>query len=844
MRKIVAKITLDNKIGIIQAHPESIDFLCNYFTVMDTSQCWQRGKFVKELAKPICFITRSQNDPTGAMIPIGLMPTLEKILKKNKASYKIEDGREKEEFNFTDEEIKNILHSDKNPILLRGYQVVAVRSMLDTHNGVLKGGTGMGKTEILTAWTKLTNKKTLILFKEIKLAHQTMKRMKGAGVDAGIIQGQNIDENHRVVMCTVQSAHKLKHVDYEAVIVDECFTKNTQVHTEDGLKPISKLCSTKSTEKVYSFNPNTNEFELKPISNWYIKKTDKLNIIEFNGKSRIHCTPNHPFYLEGYKKVKAEELQIGDKVIMKPNYKVSNSHTPVLSKEQYQAVLGIILGDGNLSLTKNLSRLRLTHGEKQLEYLKYKMSILSNQVYQNECRGVSGFNKKNKIYYCSTLCSEDYKEIYDKFYFNGKKEIREKLLDELDEISLAFWFMDDGYYCKRDNITGYYQLATHSFTKEENQLISNKLKEKFDIESKLKFDKRCSKHCLIFKTKSTDIIASLICKYVPASMQYKLPTKFKNKFDFNPELKNYSLLKVKNVKEKNIKPQNVYNITVDDHHNYLVGAGYLVGNCHNANQNRYQEVLKRYDFKYRFGLSATPFNKSNKLKTFKVKAWIGDLIYDQPAAELVDQGYLAKPVITFIRVDKVIKEVKRKDKMVKKEVEIFDQQWQAAEKNGIVNNIYRNKIIKTLANELDGTVLALVKYVESHGEKLHEEMNDALFLSGKDKLKERDLAVEMLENNEIKTIIASTIFDEGISIDNIFNVILCGGGKSYEKTLQRIGRGMRILRDEEGNVLKDKVRIYDFYDETHPILERHAKERMKFAEAEGYQVKIKDIKGL
>lgn len=524
-------------------------------------------------------------------------------------------------------------------------------------------------TEIINAWCKLTNKKVIIAFKNIKLAREIVARMKKAKIDVGLVQGKNVDENHQVVACTVQSQSKLNRIDYEAVLIDECFIGRTMIHTENGLKKISKLCSTKSTEKVYSFNPNTNEFELKPISNWYVKKADKLNIIEFNGKSRVHCTPNHPFYLEGYKRVKAEELQIGDKVIV----------------------------------------------------------------------------------------------------------------------------------------------------------------------------------------------------------------------NFNPKSEAYSVSEIKNIKEKTIKPQNVYNITVDDHHNYLVGAGYLVGNCHNASQNRYQDFLKRWDFEYRFGFSATPFNKNNKFKSWRVKAWLGDIIYNQPAKELIDQGHLAKPIITFLKVDKVINNVKRQktEKLYDKQGNPIDQpeftrakrwwfddeveddngriikrtrywyeqvekeldpaaQWASAERQGIVHNVYRNKMIKTLANNLKGTVLALVKYVDSHGAKLHKEMEDALFLSGQDKIAEREQAVEMLEKNEIKTIIASTIFDEGVSINNIYNVIMCGGGRSYEKTLQRIGRGMRLHTDEEGNE-KKVVRVYDFYDTTHPTLERHAKERIKYAEAEGYEVRIKEI---
>lgn len=526
MRKIIAKITLDNRIAIIQAHPDSIALMEKHFTLIDTSECWVRGKFKKENAKPVCFITRSPNDPTGAMLPIGLVSLLEAFLKEADASYKITDDREYENFNFSDDEIIHILENKNNPIILRDYQIDAVKSMLNVKNGILKGATGMGKTEVLSAWCKLTNKKTLIAFKNIKLAREIVQRMKKANIDVGIVQGNNIDENHQVVACTVQSAHKLNRVDYEAVIIDE---------------------------------------------------------------------------------------------------------------------------------------------------------------------------------------------------------------------------------------------------------------------------------------------------------------------------------------------------------------------NHNASQGRYQDFLKRWDFEYRFGLSATPFNPKNKLKSWKVQAWLGDIIYTQPAKHLIDQGYLAKPIITFIKVNKIINNVRRQkteklydkngnelelpefdrakswwfDNEVEKDGKIVkrtrfwyeqierelepDTQWMTAERVGIVSNVYRNKMIKTLANSLPGTVLALVKYVDTHGAKLHEVINNSLFLSGQDKVKERELAVEMLENNEIKTIIASTIFDEGVSLNNVSNILIVGGGQSYEKTLQRIGRGMRLNYDDEGNVVKNTVKVFDFYDETHPILERHSKARIKYAKEEGYEVKIKDI---
>jgi superfamily II DNA or RNA helicase len=52
--------------------------------------------------------------------------------------------------------------------------------------------------------------------------------MKLAKIDVGLVQGNHVNENHQVVACTVQSAHKLNRIDYEAVIVDEAHNANQE----------------------------------------------------------------------------------------------------------------------------------------------------------------------------------------------------------------------------------------------------------------------------------------------------------------------------------------------------------------------------------------------------------------------------------------------------------------------------------------------------------------------------------------------------------------------------------------------------------------------------------------
>ena len=78
--------------------------------------------------------------------------------------------------------------------------------------------------------------------------------------------------------------------------------------------------------------------------------------------------------------------------------------------------------------------------------------------------------------------------------------------------------------------------------------------------------------------------------------------------------------------------------------------------------------------------------------------------------------------------------------------------------------------------------------------------------------------------------IATTIFDEGVDIPELQKVVLCSGGKSQVKLLQRLGRGVRKAPG------KKVVEIVDCADTHHPLLRKHALERKKLFKREGFNV--------
>ena len=88
----------------------------------------------------------------------------------------------------------------------------------------------------------------------------------------------------------------------------QCFTGDTLVATEDGLKPIEDV---KAGELVWSEDTETGEKELRKVTSVSVTETVEL-VHVWVGKEEIKTTRNHPFYVEGQGWKAAGELVAGD----------------------------------------------------------------------------------------------------------------------------------------------------------------------------------------------------------------------------------------------------------------------------------------------------------------------------------------------------------------------------------------------------------------------------------------------------------------------------------------------------------------------------------------------------
>lgn len=243
--------------------------------------------------------------------------------------------------------------------------------------------------------------------------------------------------------------------------------------------------------------------------------------------------------------------------------------------------------------------------------------------------------------------------------------------------------------------------------------------------------------------------------------------------------------------------------------------------CHHVAADTCYKTMQALKSHYRFGLSATPYRDDGK--DLEIEAALGHTIASINASDLIDMGYLVPPTITILETPlaevKRHKEGKRKNKKIEKWENTYDSQ--------IVYNEPRHEFISDLVRSLETSrdaILVLVQRLE-HGERLASLIPGSVFLSGQDSAKKRGEALQGVHKGEIKTLLATSLADEGLDLPIVDTLVLAGGGQSETRCLQRVGRALRPYPGK-----KDAL-VIDFYDDQ-DYLRDHAKKRIRIYETE------------
>jgi superfamily II DNA or RNA helicase len=209
---------------------------------------------------------------------------------------------------------------------------------------------------------------------------------------------------------------------------------------------------------------------------------------------------------------------------------------------------------------------------------------------------------------------------------------------------------------------------------------------------------------------------------------------------------------------------------------------------------------------------------------------VGPIIYKKDSYELRKDNYISDVKIQILEIEyaaqpKYPRELKDPSDRYRAEVDF------------LTHNDFRNNIITSLCKRVDNNTLVLVDYIE-HGTLLHRFISDrckdkrVYFIRGEVDIEDRDKVKQLMEEEDDIIVVAiSKIFSTGINIKNLHYIVFASGGKAKIKTIQSIGRGLRLHKN------KTKLIIFDIGDDLR-YGKQHLAKRLSHYEKESIEYGI------
>ena len=248
---------------------------------------------------------------------------------------------------------------------------------------------------------------------------------------------------------------------------------------------------------------------------------------------------------------------------------------------------------------------------------------------------------------------------------------------------------------------------------------------------------------------------------------------------------------------------------------YLYTISFVcIDEYHKSAAETYQKVFAKLpNTKYRLGLTATAQRSDGKTPIlFSV---LGEIIVKITTEELVKLGYLVKPEIRFYNLSGC---------------DYFSTTYIEDYANNIVHNIERNKLIVKLVDKYkDKKILILTKSIP-HGKILNKEIPGSAHIHGKARNREQNM--QDFRDNKIRCMVMTvSIGAEGLDIPDLDIIINAGANKNDVKSIQVLGRVLRIFKN------KDSALYIDFLDIGRHT-RKHSEARIAAFKSEGHEVRV------
>ena len=240
---------------------------------------------------------------------------------------------------------------------------------------------------------------------------------------------------------------------------------------------------------------------------------------------------------------------------------------------------------------------------------------------------------------------------------------------------------------------------------------------------------------------------------------------------------------------------------------------------------------------YRLGLTGTLDDAEANEMT--IKSHFGPVFRVTNTKDLMDRGVLSSIEINGI--------ILKYPEHIAKHLQGLPY---AQEMDFIVRHHPRNKLISRFTVGLPGNTLLLFRYVQKHGKLLEQLLIDLCkqhgkelyFVYGGTDAEDREKVRKLAEKKSNIIICASLpVFQAGVNIKNLHNVVFASSNKSKISILQSVGRGLRLHES------KDKMRLYDFTDDLRGGRKamnyslKHFVERIQLYQKEQFPVKVIEL---
>lgn len=204
-------------------------------------------------------------------------------------------------------------------------------------------------------------------------------------------------------------------------------------------------------------------------------------------------------------------------------------------------------------------------------------------------------------------------------------------------------------------------------------------------------------------------------------------------------------------------------------------------------------------------LGATPEKSESPLGNIKIKSLAGSIIHKVSPKTLKERGILAKEDILLIAIDH------RENKNI---VLTDEDDYDKHEQDLIVLNERRNNILINviqILKHLNIKTLVLFQYIP-HGKYIQKILGDEL-LTGETKMDKRLTVTKSFLKRKAGVLLATNIFNKGITLPEVEAVFIAGGGKEQTQVIQKKGRALGTTETKKKAITLDFVDFSDYFSD-------------------------------